>query len=225
MKKVALVMPVVLLAVTLPACATKKYVNSSVGEVNEKVGALSKSIEETQERTRQNEQKIQQVDEKYGKQVAAVDEKAAAAGKSAATAQTTAERAVVRAEEVDKATKKLIFEVTLSEASGGFEFGKTELPEAARAQIDQLVSKVKADGTRNVYVEIEGHTDNVGESAVNMRIGLERAEAVKRYLYEGHQVPLHKMSVISYGEDKPAAPNTTREGRAQNRRVVIRVLS
>jgi len=225
MKKFALVVPVVLLAASLPACATKKYVNSSVGEVNEKVGALSKSIEETQERTRQNEQKIQQVDDKYGKQVAAVDEKAAAAGKTAATAQTTADRAVVRAEEVDKATRKLIFEATLSEASGNFEFGKIELPEGARAQIDQLVAKVKADGTRNVYVEIEGHTDNVGDAAVNMRIGLERAEAVKRYLYEAHQVPLHKVSVISYGEDKPAAPNTTREGRAQNRRVVIRVLS
>jgi outer membrane protein OmpA-like peptidoglycan-associated protein len=225
MKKYALMLPVVLLAATLPACATKKYVNSSVGEVNEKVGALSKSLEETQERTRQNEQKIQQVDDKYGKQVAAVDEKAAAAGKSAAAAQTTAVQAAARADEVDKATKKLIFEVTLSEASGGFEFGKTELPEEAKAQLDQLVAKVKADGSRNVYVEIEGHTDNIGDEAVNMRIGLERAEAVKRYLYELHQVPLHKMSVISYGEDKPAAPNTTREGRAQNRRVVIRVLS
>jgi outer membrane protein OmpA-like peptidoglycan-associated protein len=225
MKKFALMVPVVLLAAALPACATKKYVNSSVGEVNEKVGALSKSLEETQERTRQNEQKIQQVDEKYGKQVAAVDEKAAAAGKSASAAQATATQAAARAEEVDKAAKKLIFEATLSEASGGFEFGKTELPEGARAQIDQLVAKVKADGTKNVYVEIEGHTDNVGDEALNMRIGLERAEAVMRYLYEQHQVPLHKMNVISYGEDKPAAPNTTREGRAQNRRVVIRVLS
>jgi outer membrane protein OmpA-like peptidoglycan-associated protein len=60
---------------------------------------------------------------------------------------------------------------------------------------------------------------------VNERIGLQRAEAVKRYLHEKHQIPLHKMNVISYGEDKPVAPNTTKEGRAQNRRVVIRVLS
>jgi outer membrane protein OmpA-like peptidoglycan-associated protein len=225
MKKVALVVPVVLLAATLPACATKKYVNSSVGEVSEKVGSLSKSIEETQERTRQNEEKIRQVDDKYGKQVAAVDEKAAAAGKSASTAQTTAELAAARADEVDKATRKLVYEVTLSEASGGFDFGKTNLPDAAKSQLDELVAKVKADGPRNVFVEIEGHTDNVGDTAVNQRIGLERAEAVMRYLYEQQQVPLHKMNVISYGEDKPAAPNTTRDGRAQNRRVVIKVLS
>jgi outer membrane protein OmpA-like peptidoglycan-associated protein len=54
---------------------------------------------------------------------------------------------------------------------------------------------------------------------------MERAEAVKRYIYESHQVPLHKINVISYGEEKPVSPNRTREGRAQNRRVVTRVLS
>jgi outer membrane protein OmpA-like peptidoglycan-associated protein len=65
----------------------------------------------------------------------------------------------------------------------------------------------------------------VGDKAFNETLGMERAEAVKRYLYEQHQIPLHKMNVISYGEDKPVAPNKTRDGRAQNRRVVIRVLT
>ena len=74
------------------------------------------------------------------------------------------------------------------------------------------------------FIEIEGHTDNAGAKDFNQRLGLERAEHVKRYLYEQHQVPLHKINVISYGEDKPIAPNNTRDGRAQNRRVVIRVL-
>src|ERR687893_523198 len=78
---------------------------------------------------------------------------------------------------------------------------------------------------KGVFIEIEGHTDNVGASEVNERIGLERAESVKRYIYESHQVPLHKINVISYGEEKPVSPNKTRDGRAQNRRVVIRVLS
>ena len=62
-------------------------------------------------------------------------------------------------------------------------------------------------------------------SAANERLGLERAEAAKKYLHESHQIPLHRMNTISYGEDKPVAPNDTREGRAQNRRVVVRVLS
>jgi peptidoglycan-associated lipoprotein len=87
-----------------------------------------------------------------------------------------------------------------------------------------MVSHMKAD-PKNIFIEIEGHTDNVGSKVYNQTLGLERAEAVKRYLYEAHQVPLHKINVISYGEDKPVAPNTTRAGRGQNRRVVVRVLS
>ena len=59
----------------------------------------------------------------------------------------------------------------------------------------------------------------------NYDIGMKRAEALKEYLYTQHQIPLHKINVISYGEDKPVAPNNTRAGRAMNRRVVIRVLS
>lgn len=225
MNRLVFIAPLAAVAVALSGCATKKYVNDSVAQVNEKVTALSKSLEETQERTRQNEARIQQVDEKYGKQVAAVDEKATTAGKTAATAQSTAERAILRAEEVDKAVRKLVYEVTISEASGNFRFGQTDLPDAAKVQIDKLIERLKADPTKGSYIEIEGHTDNVGEKEVNQRIGLLRAEAVKRYLYEKHGIPLHKMSVISYGEDRPVAPNTTRAGRAQNRRVVIRVLS
>ena len=90
-------------------------------------------------------------------------------------------------------------------------------------KLDELIRQIKAD-PKGAYFEIEGHTDDVGETVVNERIGLERAESVKRYLYEQHQIPLHKMNVISYGEEKPIAPNKTKEGRAQNRRVVVKVL-
>jgi outer membrane protein OmpA-like peptidoglycan-associated protein len=99
-----------------------------------------------------------------------------------------------------------------------------ELPDEAKARIDEVINQLKAD-PKGVFIEIEGHTDNVGPQEINERIGLERAESVKRYIYEAHQIPLHKINVISYGEEKPVAPNKTRDGRAQNRRVVIRVLS
>ena len=101
---------------------------------------------------------------------------------------------------------------------------KTELPDEAKAKLDEMITKIKAD-PKAAWYEIEGHTDNVGPVAANERLGLERAEAVKRYLYEQHQIPLHKMNVISYGEEKPVAPNKTRADRAQNRRVVIKILA
>ena len=122
------------------------------------------------------------------------------------------------------ASRKLIFEVTLSEDQGNFKFGAADLPDEAKARLDQVIGQLKSD-SKNVFIEIEGHTDNVGSPALNEQLGMERAEAVKRYLYEQHQVPLHKINVISYGEDKPVAPNNTRDGRAMNRRVVVKVLS
>jgi outer membrane protein OmpA-like peptidoglycan-associated protein len=208
---------VALVGVSAGACATKKFVRTRVGEVNDKVDTLSKSVEENQERTRQNEEKIGQVDQHVGQ----VDQRVTTV---ADESRAGIEKVSMRAEEIERATKRLVYEVVLSEDQGNFRFAKTDLPDGARTELDALVQKLK-DDPQGAFIEIEGHTDNVGTSEVNKRIGLERAEAVKRYLYENHQVPLHKMNVITYGEEKPIAPNKTRDGRAQNRRVVIKVLT
>ncbi|HXW06589.1 MAG TPA: OmpA family protein [Vicinamibacterales bacterium] len=221
LKKGLLVIPV--LALTLggtTACATKKFVRGEVAQVNEKVETLTKTVEETQERTRANETRIGEVDQKVG----VADQKAVAAGQRAEEARVAAEKVNSRAEAIEKASKRLVYEVVLSEDKGGFKFGQAVVPEAATGEIDQLVQTLKAN-PNGAYIEIEGHTDNTGPKDINYRLGLERAENVKRYLYENHQVPLHKINVISYGEEKPIAPNNTRDGRAQNRRVVIKVLT
>ena len=89
-----------------------------------------------------------------------------------------------------------MYEVVISEDQGQFKFGSAELPTAVQARIDEMVAKLKANPRGN-FVEIEGHTDSSGDKLINQRIGEARAEAVKRYLYEAHQVPLHKMNVIS----------------------------
>ena len=129
-----------------------------------------------------------------------------------------------RESSVDKASKRIVYEVVLSEDQGNFKFGQSGLPDEAKAKIDELVAQLKAD-PKGAYFEIEGHTDNVGDKTYNEKLGMERADAVRMYLYTKHQIPLHRINVISYGEDKPVAPKTTRAGRAQNRRVVIRVLA
>ena len=220
MRKLLFVIPLVMLGAGSTACATKKFVRGEVGQVNTKVQGLSTQLEETQERTKKNEARI-----------AEVDTKADEAGKSASAAQSSADaakadaaKADAHAAAVESASKKLIYEVVLNEDEGNFKFGKVELPDEAKQKIDEMVSHMKAD-PKNIFIEIEGHTDNVGSKVYNQTLGLERAEAVKRYLYEAHQVPLHKINVISYGEEKPVAPNNTKDGRAMNRRVVMRVLS
>jgi outer membrane protein OmpA-like peptidoglycan-associated protein len=227
MRKALLAATVVTFGISGTACATKGYVNTQVGQVSSKVDTLGTSLEETQERTRQNEAKIGEVDQKAGAARTAADsaaQAAQAADSKAATASEAAMAANTRVEELDKAVKRITYEVVLSEDSGNFKFGGVELPDEAKTRIDELVNQLKSD-PKGAYFEIEGHTDNVGSKAVNERVGMERAETVKRYLYEQHQIPLHRINVISYGEDKPADKNTTRDGRAKNRRVVIRVLA
>jgi outer membrane protein OmpA-like peptidoglycan-associated protein len=224
-KKLVVGIPVIALALSgTTACATKKFVRTSVGEVNDKVDTLGRSLEETQERTRQNEAKISDVDQRA--QAAATQARAEAdkANTAAGAAATSANTANSRVAEVDKSIKRLSFEVVLNEDQGNFKFGGTDLPDPAKARLDEMIQQIKAD-PKGAFFEIEGHTDNVGAAEINHRIGLERAEAVKKYLYEQHQIPLHKMNVISYGEDKPVAPNKTRADRAMNRRVVVRVLA
>ena len=206
--------------VVLPACATKGYVNQQITGVNGKVESLTKTVEETQERTKANEGKINVVDQKAGAAQGSAD----AARKAAADADARAGAADAKAVAVDAASRKLVYSVTLSADQSDFAVGKWELPDAAKARIDELVGRVKADG-QNVYFEIEGHTDSTGPKALNDKLGLERAEAAMKYLRDQHQIPLHKISVISYGPDKPVAPNKTKVDRAQNRRIVINVLS
>lgn len=224
-RKIFVAVPLVALAIGgSTACASKKFVRTSVGEVNQKVDAQGRSIEETQERTRANEGRISEVDAK----AAAAATRAQAANDAAtaahAAATTVGSEANTKFDAIDRASKRLVYEVVLSEDQGNFKFGKTALPDESKQKIDTMVAQLKQD-PKNIYLEIEGHTDNVGDKRINEKIGLERAEAVKRYLYEQYQIPLHKINVISYGKDKPIAPNKTRTGRAQNRRVVIKVLA
>ena len=228
LRKFFVAIPITVLCVgASTACATKKFVRTSVGEVNEKVDSQGRAIEETQERTRRNEGRISEVDQKAAaaaQRAEAANSAAAQADQNAAAAKAVGAEANTKYDTMDMANRRLVYEVVLSEDQGNFKFGKTVLPDEAKQKLDQMVAQLKQD-PKAIFLEIEGHTDNVGSTVTNEKIGLERAEAVKKYLYDQYQIPLHKMNVISYGEDKPVAPNKTKAGRAQNRRVVIKVLA
>jgi len=216
-----------LVTVGLPACASKGFVRQRVGEVNGKVDNLATSVEETQERTKKNETAIGEADQKAqaaGTAANQAQQAANAADTAAKGANARANAVGEKTDALDKASKRLVYTVVLTEDEGQFKFGKTQLPDEAKAKIDEMIQKLVAD-PNGAFIEIEGHTDNVGGKEINQKVGMERAEAVKKYLYEQYQIPLHKMNVISYGSEKPVASNKTKDGRAQNRRVVIRVLA
>lgn len=227
MRRLILASTIAFVATAGTACATKGYVNTRVDDVDGKVATLTGSLEETQARTKQNEGRISEVDQKAGAAQSAANSAATAASTAAeraAAAENEAKSVGAKTEELAAASRRMVYEVVLSEDQGNFKFNAVELPDAAKARIDELVQQLMAD-PKGAYFEIEGHTDSSGSAETNERIGLERADSVKRYLYEQHKIPLHKINIISFGEAKPAVPNKTRDDRAKNRRVVIRVLA
>jgi outer membrane protein OmpA-like peptidoglycan-associated protein len=117
---------------------------------------------------------------------------------------------------------KLLYQVVLNNDAVKFNSDQAELLSEGQEAIDMLVQRLIAEN-RNVFIEIQGHTDATGSEDYNYELGLKRAESVRRHLsLQG--IPLHRMSVISYGESEPVADNSTREGRRTNRRVVLLVL-
>ena len=205
-----LMVPVVAAGVALSGCAKKSYVQREVGEINQKVEAVSAEVEKTQERVRQNEVRIDNVD------------KSAQAGIS--EAKGSAQAAMTKAGEAEKAAKgKLIYTVTLSNDKVTFPLNRAEISDQAKHLLDEAVTPLVKEN-RGVYFEIEGHTDATGEETYNFRLGEERAMAARDYIAKTYAVALSRLSVISYGEDKPLADNKTRDGRAQNRRIVVRIL-
>jgi outer membrane protein OmpA-like peptidoglycan-associated protein len=202
----------ILLAAVLAfaGCAKKSYVAREVGEVNKKVDAVSAEVEKTQQRVQQNEAQIDSVD------------KSAQAGIGEAKGSATA--AMSKAQDAERAAKgKLIYTVTLSNDKVRFPVNKAEISDEAKTMIDEAVEPL-VKSNRGVYFEIEGHTDSTGDAAYNFKLGEERALAVRDYMAKTYQVALNRLNVISYGDEKPVTDNKTREDRAQNRRVVIRVL-
>ena len=136
----------------------------------------------------------------------------------------TARDALDRATAAGKlAEGKFLFTEVLSDDSMKFPVNEATLTPEAQARLDAFVEKLKAEN-KNVYVEVQGHTDASGPKDHNYKLGEERAEAVRRYLNQ-KGVALNRIGAISYGPDSPAADNQSREGRAQNRRVVLVVLS
>jgi peptidoglycan-associated lipoprotein len=214
MKKVMLSLAVSILAT---GCATKKYVAQGIGDVNEKVENLSGEMEKTQARVKTTEGRIDTVDQQSKAGIA--DAKG-----SAAAAKGSADAALNKAQEAERAAKgKLLYTVTLSNDKVTFPLNRATISDQAKQVVDEAIGPIVSEN-KGVFFEIEGHTDGAGDTVYNQKLGEDRAMAVRAYLHDQHNIALSRIEVISYGETKPVADNKTRDGRAQNRRVVIRVV-
>ncbi len=193
------------LALIGTSCATKKYVSTEVAALDKKVANVSTEIEEAQKRIREHDEKLATIGELIGKH------------------DSQFQKVEGKIEEVKTLIRgNLVMTATLKSDEAKFAFNSAELSAEAKAAIDRFVKRL-VEENKGVYLEIQGHTDNTGPEEVNMLLGKKRAEAVMLYLYKTYGIPLHRMAVVSLGSSKPIADNSTREGRAANRRVEILV--
>jgi peptidoglycan-associated lipoprotein len=191
------------IALVATGCATKKYVRTEMdtmeSEVSTRMDGIETQVEDNQSAIRENEERL---------------------AEASATARDAYDRALAAGK---LAEGKFLYETVLSSDKFRFEVDRSELSDETRAALDEFAEQIKADNA-NVFIEIQGHTDATGSEDYNLKLGEQRAEAVRKYLSQQHGMALHRMSVISYGETAPVADNSTREGRALNRRVSLVVL-
>jgi OOP family OmpA-OmpF porin len=204
-------------------CSSKKYVRNEVTPVVNKTNELddltaknSRDIKDVDTRTQQG---IQQVNTR----TAEVDQKAQNARQAADQAQQAASTAVNRVTSLESTVANLDNYRTVVETSVHFAFNKDNLSSKARKALDQLANEIP--NTKGYIITVEGGADAVGSQDYNYGLSERRADSVIQYLASKHNVPAHKIYLIGLGKDKPVATNKTSKGRAENRRVDIRLMT
>ncbi len=203
-------------------CSSKNYVRKQTEPIIDKTNSLD-------ELTAKNSRDIRDVDTRSQQGIAGVNQKAAEADAKAVDAGSRADQAQSLATQASNRIESLSTQVAnldsyhpVAETAVHFAFNKADLSAKSKEALDQLLAEVP--NTKGYLLVIEGNTDWVGSATYNYKLSERRAEAVVQYLSEKN-IPAHKIYVIGLGKDKTAADNKTAEGRAQNRRVEIRLMS
>lgn len=202
------------------ACATKKYVRN---RINERATPLESRTGELEETSRRNTQDIGRL----GKDIEDVRARTDRAQQQADRAASSAEQANTRVTGVEQTVADLrtnLDKFTVQKTvTIRFMASKSDLLPESMTSLDELASQIK---DRNGFLlEIQGFSSSEGRPDLNERLSEARSEAVKRYMGEHHNVPLFRMSIIGFGTSRPVADNETKEGREQNRRVEVRLLT
>jgi outer membrane protein OmpA-like peptidoglycan-associated protein len=233
MRRVLPVLTVTLGLVFLCSCATKKYVqqqvNTTQAELTKKIDEeanrradLGNQVQELSSLNKRNTARIEDVNTTLGGAVKALDPKVDDAKRTGTEARETANTALGMSKENSTAfLNRNNYQVIDSQAVL-FKFGSVNLDDAGRQTLDSVAKTLSAD--KNLLVELQGYTDSVGDPQYNIQISNKRVDSVIRYLVGTAGVDLFRISSLGLGEANPVEDNKTRDGRAKNRRVAVRVL-
>jgi len=216
----------VLLALTMATtigCATKNYVRDQttplINKTNELDDITAKNSRDIKDVDARAQAGIEQAENK----AAEANTKAVAAGQQATQAQTLADNATHRVDTLTTTVANLDNYHVVNETSVKFGFNRDNLTADAKAALDQFA--VGVGDTKGYIITVEGGTDSTGPADYNYQLSQRRADSVIQYLAAQHNIPIHRIYLIGLGKDKPADSNTTREGRAKNRRVDVRLMT
>jgi len=217
---------VICLAASMAAtvgCSTKNYVKQQttplINKTNELDDLTAKNSRDIKEVDARAQAGIQAVNTK----TAEVEQKAQSAGQNAASAQQMADAANNRVGMLTNTVANLDNYRPVAETSVKFGFNKDNLTPKAKEALDQLAGTISS--TKGYIITLEGGTDSVGPADYNYDLSQRRANSVIQYLATKYQVPAHKIYVIGLGKDKPVETNKTSTGRADNRRVDVRLMT
>ncbi len=216
----------IFLAVSMAAsvgCTSKNYVKQQTTPLINKTNELD-------DLTAKNSKDIKDVDARaqagiqaLNVKTADVEQKAQAANQSATSAQQMADAANSRVGVLTNTVANLDNYRPVAETSVKFGFNKDNLTPKAMEALDQLAGTIAS--TKGYIISLEGSTDSVGSADYNYNLSQRRADSVIQYLASKYNVPAHKIYVIGLGKDKPVESNKTSQGRADNRRVDVRLMT
>jgi len=223
MTRTSLVICLAASLVVTVGCSSKNYVKQQTTPLINKTNELD-------DLTAKNTKDIKDVDARVQAGLAAVnsktadvEQKAQAAGQTASSAQQTADAANGRVTVLTNTVANLDNYHAVAETSVKFAFNRDVLTPKAKEALDQLAASIAS--TKGYIISLEGGCDSVGSSEYNYDLSQRRANSVIQYLASKYNVPAHKIYVIGLGKDKPMESNKTAAGRADNRRVDVRLMT
>ncbi len=204
-------------------CSTKKQVTRETAPVTNKVNELDDLTAQTTRNIKSTDARAQQGIRDVKSKAGEADQRALAAGQQADQAQQLANNALHGTNSLAERVANFDNYKPVTEIAVHFAFDKAELTRQDKQQLDQLAQQIP--NAKGYIVQIEGNTDSVGDAQYNYELSQRRASSVTQYLAHKYNVPPHKIYVIGLGKDRPESKNTTASGRAENRRVDVRLMS